>query len=423
MKPLSRRDFLAKGTALLATLGIGGPLLLGRDSKLFALGDGPDTDSLSPVEKAKPVKSPVLVVIQLSGGNDGINTLIPYGQGAYYDARPMLQIGQKDVLALNGEVGLHPSLAGLKGLYDRGKLAVVQGVGYPDPDRSHFRSMEIWQTGEPGKRISSGWLARYAELSLAKDVNLLKALQIGSSPNKAFLSGKVNVPVIQSLDTYNFFDPKTPKTDQNRIAKAFLDMYDPTRQLTQIQVACRSGKDAYASVEAIQAMDGIYPNKVQYPKSGIAKDLQLVSKMLAGNAGTRVFYVQLGGFDDHAQEKEQHAKLLKDLDMAVKAFYDDLEALGLQDRVVTMVFSEFGRRVKENGSGGTDHGTAAPMFIMGGSVKGGLYGGYPKLTDLDKGDLKYEVDFRSVYYSLIEDWMKGDAKGTLGKTFEKFSFV
>ncbi|MBE1441507.1 DUF1501 domain-containing protein [Paenibacillus sp. OAS669] len=411
---LTRRDFLLKGTALLATLGLGGPMIFAQDGSPL---------SSASEDQPQNVDAPVLVVIQLSGGNDGINTLIPYGMGGYFDARPTLKIMENEVLAINNEVGLHPSLTRLNELYKNGKLAIIQGVGYPKPDHSHFRSMEIWQTAEPEKYIRSGWLARYVESSLAQSRNPLKALQIGNNANKAFHSDTINVPVIQSVETYTMFDPKTPKAEQNRLAKAFIDMYDPNRQGTQIKVTCQRGADAYQSVEAIHSLTSGYQNKVEYPKSGIARDLQLVSKLLSGQSGTRVFYVELGGFDDHAQEKEQHAKLLKQLDEAIGTFYKDLEAQGLQDRVVTMAFSEFGRRVKENGNVGTDHGTAAPVFVLGGKVKGGMYGVMPSLTNLDNGDLKYEVDFRSVYYTLVNNWLKGDAGSVVKGSFENLAFI
>ncbi|OXM86620.1 DUF1501 domain-containing protein [Paenibacillus rigui] len=414
MSKLTRREFIIKGTALLATLGLGGPLLFSEHGSFLRNASAANEEE---------VDAPVLVVIQLSGGNDGMNTLIPYGMGGYFDARPTLGIHQSEVLAINNEVGLHPSLTQFNELYQAGKLAIVQGVGYPKPDHSHFRSMEIWQTAEPEKYIRSGWLARYVESSLAQSSNPLKALQVGNNANKSFASETLNVPVIQSVETYNVFDPKTPKADQNRLAQAFLDMYDPGRQGTQVKVTCEHGQDAYKSVEAIHSLTNAYANKVEYPKSGIARDLQLVSKMLAGKSGTRVFYVELGGFDDHVQEKEQHAKLLKQLDEAVGTFYKDLEAQGLQDRVVTLTFSEFGRRVRENGNGGTDHGTAAPVFVLGGKVKGGMYGVMPSLTNLDNGDLKYEVDFRSVYYTLVDNWLKGDAQTVLQKSYEKLAFI
>lgn len=411
---LTRRDFLIKGTALLASLGLRGPMIFAEDGSALPSASIDDGN----------VESPVLVVIQLSGGNDGINTLIPYGLGGYFDARPTLKITQNEVLAINNEVGFHPSLIQLNELYKSGKVAVVQGVGYPNPDHSHFRSMEIWQTAEPEKMIRSGWLARYVESSLSHSVNPLKVLKIGNNANKAFLSDTVNVPVIQSIESFNIFDPKTPKPDQNRLAAAFLDMYDPFRQGTQVKVTCEQGKDAFQSVEALHQLSNTYQNKIEYPKTNIARDLQLASKMLAGKSGTRVFYLEIGGFDDHANEKEQQARVLKQLDEGLGAFYKDLEAQGLQDRVITMTFSEFGRRVKENSSGGTDHGTAAPMFIIGEKMKGGLYGIQPSLTNLDKGgDLKYEVDFRSVYYTVVDSWLQGDAKTVLGKTYEKINFI
>ncbi|KEQ23992.1 DUF1501 domain-containing protein [Paenibacillus tyrfis] len=411
---LTRRDFLIKGTALLATLGLGGPMIFAENGSLLRSQEADHGGS----------DSSALVVIQLSGGNDGLNTLIPYGMGGYFDARPTLGLTQGEVLTIDNQVGLHPSLTRLHALYQRGKLAIVQGVGYPKPDHSHFRSMEIWQTAEPEKMGRTGWLGRYAATSLSRNGNPLKALQIGSGAGGlAFQAERVNVPVIQSLETYSFLDPKMPKTEQNRLAKAFLDMYDPKRQGTVIRVTCERGRDAYDSVDAVHQLGGGYQAKVEYPKSAIARDLQLVVKMLAGKSGTRVFYLQLGGFDDHVEEKELHARLLKQLDEALGAFYEDLEAQGLENRVATMAFSEFGRRVKENGNGGTDHGTAAPVFVLGGKIKGGLYGVMPSLTNLDNGDLKYQVDFRSVYYTVIDQWLKGDAAGVLGKTYERLGFV
>ncbi|KIL41872.1 transcriptional initiation protein Tat [Gordoniibacillus kamchatkensis] len=419
---MSRREFLVKGAALLATLGIGGPLVLADKYSGLSAQAAAGTEGGAALPA---VDSPVLVVVQLSGGNDGINTVVPYGQGVYYDARPTLAIKQQDVLAINGELGFHPSLSGLHALYKQGKVAVIQGVGYPKPDHSHFRSMEIWQTAEPDKISQSGWLGRYVESSLARETNPLKALQIGGDANKAFNSETAFTPVIQSLDTFQLLDAriKLGALEKNRLTEAFLAMYDPAKQLTQVRVAARRGQEAYRAASALHKLSGAYPGKTEYPNTGFAKDLQLVAKLLSGGSGTRVYYTQVGGFDDHANEKEQHARVLKEVDGAIAAFYSDLASLGLQDRVVTAVFSEFGRRVKENGSGGTDHGTAAPLLVVGGRVQGGLYGEYPSLSNLDNGDLKYNVDFRSVYYTLIEDWLKGDAKSVLGKTYEKIAFV
>lgn len=415
---MSRREFIVRGSALFATLGLGGPLLFSPSGEAQVQDENKE-------EGGGTTESTVLVVIQLSGGNDGINTLIPYGQGVYYDSRSTLALKESEVLHLDGKSGLHPSLQGLHRMYEAGKLAVVQGVGYPNPDRSHFRSMDIWQTAEPDKFIKEGWLGRYVESSLGGNRNPLKAIQIGNIANKAFESATVNAPVIQSIESYQLLlDPKAPKIEFNRLAQSFLDMYDPKRQGVHLQVACRRGAEAYESVVAIQELASAYKHKVEYPKTTIAKDLKVAAQLLAGGSGTRVFYTQLGGFDDHADEKEQHAKLLQELDEAVTAFYSDLEEQGLASKVVTLAFSEFGRRVKENGSGGTDHGTAGPVFVMGGGVKGGMYGVYPSLERLDAhGDLKHEVDFRSVYYTLVDRWLQGDAKSTLGKSYETLGFL
>ncbi|MGG1514433.1 DUF1501 domain-containing protein [Paenibacillus oryzisoli] len=408
---LTRRDFLIKGTTLFAALGLGGALFTETGRSIFT--GGQDTQA----------EDPILIVVQLSGGNDGINTLIPYGQGAYYDARPTLAYQQKDVLPLDNRVGLHPSLPGLAALYKLGKMAIIQGVGYGKPDHSHFRSMEIWQTAEPEKVIRSGWLARYAESSLGSDKNPLKAIQVGSAGSKAFASETMSFPVVQSLDAYHLIDPKTGMMEKNRLKQAFLEMYGGSAALDQLRVVSNRGSEAYRSVEAIQSLQTGYVTKVEYPRTAFAQDLQLVTKLLAGNSGTRLFQVQVGGFDDHADEKLQHARVLTTVDEGLTAFYKDLEAQGLQNRVAVMMFSEFGRRVKENGSGGTDHGTAAPVFVIGGKVKGGLYGAYPSLSSLDNGDLKYEVDFRSVYATLIEQWLQGDTTAVLGKAYENLKFI
>jgi uncharacterized protein (DUF1501 family) len=412
MRRMTRREFLVKGAAWTAALGIVGSLLFKGKSLFNESGKGLDD-----------IHAPVLVVVQLSGGNDGINTLIPYNDGIYFDARPTLHYKQSEVLAINNQLWLHPNLNELHALYQDHKVAIIQGVGYPKANYSHFRSMEIWQTGEPDKIIRSGWLARYVEASLQKSHNPLKAIQLGGSANKAFYSSTINIPVIQSLESMNIVDPKTPILDKNRISKAFMDMYGVQNKLEQLQVTSQKGVEAYKSVEAIQALSSNYQNKIQYPNTGFSKNMQLVTKLLASQSGTRVFYLQIGGFDDHAEERTNHARVLKQLDEGLGAFYKDLVAHGLSDRVLVMVFSEFGRRVKENGNRGTDHGTAAPVFILGGKVKGGLYGAYPSLTRLVNGDLRYEVDFRSVYYTLVQDWLKGDAASVLGKSFEKLTFL
>ncbi|MDF2651154.1 MAG: hypothetical protein K0Q73_6959 [Paenibacillus sp.] len=409
---LTRRDFLKKSTALIATLSFGGTLLATEKGRALLSGHA---------EFKHRVKSPVLVVVQLSGGNDGINTVIPYGAGAYYDTRPTLGYKQNEVLTLNNELGLHPSLPHMQQYYHEGNLAIIQGVGYPKPDRSHFRSMDIWQTAKPEELSDSGWLGRYILSSMPKQP--LPAVQIGGLVQKAFIASNINVPSIQSLEQFYAFNPKTPINDKERMTLALKGIYQKQPKQEQLRVSAQHALAAFQSVESIQSMVSGYKSQLQYPKSGFARDLQLVAKLIAAKSGTRIYYTNMGGFDDHANEKQQHIKTLKQLDEGLHAFYTDLKDQGLQQEVVTLVFSEFGRRLKENGSGGTDHGTAAPVLVLGGQVKGGLFGAYPSLTNLDQGDLKYEVDFRSIYYTLVDDWLRGDAKSVLGGTYEKLGFV
>jgi uncharacterized protein (DUF1501 family) len=406
---MTRREFLIKSGVLIATISFGGTLLWKGTSLL----SGDDQDK----------HTNALLVVQLSGGNDGINTVIPYGAGAYYDARPTLNYKQSQVLRLNNELGLHPQLKELHAQFTLGNLAIIQGVGYPNPNYSHFRSMEIWQTGEPDKWIRSGWLARYVETSLRNNPNPLKAIHIGGNGSKTLYSDSLNVPIIQTLQSAPFMDPNSTNLNKKKLSHAFLDMYGEQNNLDQLRVACQRGIDAYKSVEAIHSLTPGYQTKIEYPNTNFAKGLKLVSQLLAGRSGTRVFNLQLGGFDDHSNEKDQHTKTLQQLDEGLGAFYKDLKVQGLHKRVVTLVFSEFGRRVKENNSGGTDHGTAAPVFVLGDKVKGGLYGAYPSLTKLTNGDLKYEVDFRSVYSTLLDKWLQGDGRSVLGQSFETMRFV
>ncbi|MFC0216293.1 DUF1501 domain-containing protein [Paenibacillus chartarius] len=410
---MSRREFILAGSALLGTFFIGGAPVLA------------EVERLSFDNQSSHIQDRVLVVVQLTGGNDGINTIIPFGQGAYYDARPTLQLKEHEVLLINGALGFHPSLKGFQRLYQQGKLAIVQGVGYPKPDLSHFRSMEIWQTAEPESMITSGWLGRYME-SLDRTVPPLFAAQIGGNTGmKAFDSNLVHVPIIQSISSFHYrsHPNRLDKKGTEWLHEAFTAMYQPQAQEPSLRAAAIQGKQACDTIQALQALPELSKGQAVYPDSGFAKDLQTVVRMLAGRSGTKVFYTQLDGFDDHADEKEQHAILLKELDESLSAFYDDLKNRGLHERVVTVVFSEFGRRVRENSSKGTDHGTAAPMFVIGGKVKGGLYGEYPSLSNLVSEDLKYEVDFRSVYYTLIDKWLRGDAKSVLGRSYETLAFL
>lgn len=409
---LTRRDFLKKSGALIACLSFGGTLFATEKGRALLTGHA----------KFKyHSKSPVLVVVQLSGGNDGINTVIPYGAGAYYDNRPSLGYEPKEVLAINNQLGLHPSLSQMHNYYRDGDLAIIQGVGYSKPDYSHFRSMDIWQTALPEEFSDSGWLGRYIATSMPKMP--LPAIQIRGYSQKAFNAPGINIPSIETLEHFYPFTSHNFENDRLRMTEVLKRIYQKQPQKETLRVSAAYATAAFQSVEIIHAMVSSYSSKVTYPETGFANDLQLAAKLIAAKSDTRIYYIELAGFDDHANEREQHARTLDHLDKGLHAFYSDLKDLGLQNDVVTLVFSEFGRRLKENGSGGTDHGTAAPVFVLGGQVKGGLYGSYPSLTSLTGGDLKYEVDFRSVYFTLIEDWLRGDAKEVLGRRFENLGFV
>ena len=366
----------------------------------------------------------ILVVIQLAGGNDGLNMVIPYGDGLYYQNRPTLAIPQAQVLKLNNQLGLHPNLTGLKGLYDQGKVAVVQGVGYPNPNLSHFRSTDIWQSALPTGVTDTGWLGRYLDGAFADVQNPLKAVSIGSLLPKALWAKNTMVPAVQSLKAFRFLAAQQSATEAQKVISAFQQMYGTVSDtegpyLSLVQMADSA---AYQATIELGKTAAVAP-KARYPASALAEELKLVSQIIATNLGTRVFLVTQGGFDDHAQEAIAHPKLMKDFSDAVAAFYQDMTAQGKADQVLLMTFSEFGRRPLENASNGTDHGTAAPMLVIGGGVKGGLYGQTPSLSQLDFGNLVHTTDFRSVYSTVLKNWMGADPTQAVMGTFPSIPFV
>ena len=362
-----------------------------------------------------------LVVVQLGGGNDGINTVVPHADPAYYAARKVIALPRDQVLDLNGSVGLHPSMTAMKSRFDQGQLAIVQGVGYPNPNRSHFRAMDIWQSGEPVKAADNGWLGRYVDASCCGIDRPLQTASMGAMAMSdtlpmALWTEHVLVPSIGSLSTFRFQTDNGEAPDERlQHLDAFRDIYSRTATESVYDDFVRKvGREALETSETMQKVASTYEPKVTYPTNSFATQLKQVAQIMSGDFGTRIFYVQLGGFDTHAQQLTSQANLLKILSDGIDAFMRDMEAHGWADEVAVMCFSEFGRRVAENGSAGTDHGAAAPMFIVGNKVVGGLHGKYPSLTDLTSGDLKHNVDFRSVYSSLVTDWLDGDSKAVLG---------
>lgn len=366
-----------------------------------------------------------LVVLTLSGGNDGLNTVIPASTGAYYDLRPKIAVKQGDVLLLKDGFGFHPSLRDLHSMYNDGRVAVIQGVGYEKPNRSHFRSIEIWQTAQPDIIGSTGWLGRYLdtiERSEAKDSTML-AVNIDPVLPKSLLAKNVTVPSVYDLDQFTFKVSPPYSGDRDAQLAAFNDIYKGLEHnrphLARIK---ETGLEANAASEKLHAL-AARPGGVKYPDGRLSQSLALVARMIEGNVGARVYTLSLDGFDTHANQMSAHPALLANLSRSLSAFTRDLAARGLDDDVTVLVFSEFGRRAGENGARGTDHGTAGPCLVLGKNVKGGLYGEAPSLTSLDNGDLKYTTDFRSVYATILDRWFGVEHREIVGKRFETLDFV
>ncbi|MEK6700677.1 MAG: DUF1501 domain-containing protein [Planctomycetota bacterium] len=383
----------------------------------------------------------ILVVVQMGGGNDGLNTVVPYGMDAYYKARPGIGVPQAQVLQLANAsgVGLHPGLKGLKEMYDNGMMGIVQGVGYPNPNRSHFKSMDIWHTAETSG-TGDGWIGRYMDCECcgygsgesgkpakpAVDTGGLPGIAIGRTAPLS-MQGRAAKPVsFESADLFRW--------SGEDIHEALREPYHAINRRGESKEIAADSNAAFllrTALDAQVASDTIRKAVAQqtlatFPNSGLARDLSMVAKMIRAGLKTKVYYVNLGSFDTHAGQggaNGRHANLLTQWSDAIKAFYADLKQQGNDGRVLTMSFSEFGRRVSQNASQGTDHGTAAPLYLFGPMVKPGVHGEHPSLTDLDQGDLKYKVDFRSVYANILESWFKADSKPILDGSFKGFEVM
>ncbi|HZS01528.1 MAG TPA: DUF1501 domain-containing protein [Chloroflexota bacterium] len=409
----TRREFLSKGL-MLVSVGFAAPAFLAKT--------GYATPQMG---TARALTSRgILVVVQLSGGNDGLNTVIPYRDPLYHELRPQLGLTEGEALPLDDSLALHPALAPLKARYDAGQLAIVRGVGYPNPNRSHFRSMDIWQTAEPAAYAQSGWLGRYLASCECSAGARAGGVAVGQSLPRAFWTEGVFVPALTSLEGYRLqTDPRWPadRDAKIRTLQALDARHEAIRPYADF--LGQQSLNALASADELQRVAGGWQTPVGYPETPFAQGLKAVGRLIAGDLGARVYYVQLGGFDTHAQQKNTQQRLLDQLAAGLDAFQNDLEAMGKADRVLTMTFSEFGRRVHENGSQGTDHGTAEPMFLLGAGLKGGLYGAQPPLDDLDNGDLRYQVDFRAVYATALERWLGAGADAVLGASYPLLDFV
>ncbi len=357
----------------------------------------------------------VLVVINFQGGNDGLNTVVPFGMPDYYRYRPSLGVPQNDVLRIDNTFGLNPVLAPFKKMYDGGNVAIVHGVGYPEPDHSHFRSTEIWQTAHPKGYESTGWVGRYLDDAALPKNNLFNAVALSNVLPEIMLSRTTDVPAIDALRTYGLRSDKT-KGNKEAFHDFVRDTTVPFRSPFLAKVA-EIEDHAQRGAEELPKLIAGYQTQATYPATPLGRSLSLAAQIVGSKLGTRVLYVQHGSFDTHVTQKQTQERLLGDFANAISAFYQDLVAHGNDKRVLTMTFSEFGRRVPENASRGTDHGEAAPVFLIGGGVKGGLYGQHPDLNRLNAGNLAFTTDFRQVYATVLERWLGRPSAAIVGGQF------
>jgi uncharacterized protein (DUF1501 family) len=397
--------------------------LLGAASGVAVIGHNSGFFSKALAQAATgPNDDRVLVVLNFQGGNDGLNTVVPFGMPSYYKYRPSLGVPQNDVLRIDNTVGLNPALAPLKAMYDKGQVAIVQGVGYPKPDLSHFRSTEIWQTAAPDKYLSTGWLGRYLDSADLPADNLFNAIAISDVLPEVLVADKVDVAAIAQLNGYGLTSDRKGGVGRDEFHSFVQDNSVPFHSPYLAQVASIEDH-AQRGAEELPKLIAGYQSQATYPATPFARSLSLAAQIIGTKLGTRVLFVQLGSFDTHTTQKATQDRLLADFANGMSAFYADLAAHGNDKRVLTMTFSEFGRRVAENGSRGTDHGTAAPVFMLGGNIKGGLAGAHPSLDDLDNGNLRFTTDFRSVYATVLEKWLKRPSSAIVGSGFAQLPLL
>ena len=370
-------------------------------------------------------RDPILVVIQLTGGNDSLNTLIPYGNSLYYENRNTVAIPQDEVIAIDDNFGFNPAMRPIKDLYDQGKVALIQGVGYPNPNRSHFRSMDIWHTCEPDKQGSEGWLGRVIRDIDPNGENVLTGVNFGRGLPRALAVPGVPVASVAVLETYGVLTGISEEPDRTDALDVFARMYAPTIGSGPVMdYLGQTGLDALRGADILKTAPDRYVSSIEYADNAISNNLQGISKVLNANLGTRIFYTQHGGYDTHANQGPVHPKLWTELSQAISDFYADLAEHDVSEDVLMFVFTEFGRRVKDNGSG-TDHGSGGLAFAIGDPVKGGMYSEYPSLKegDLLEGDLQFNIDYRGIYGSMIEHWLQLDPIPVVGGNFEQLDFV
>jgi uncharacterized protein (DUF1501 family) len=425
----TRREFL-RSTVLGASAAWTVPVFLSRTfSSLHA-------EALAQSQPVTGKDATILVVLQLAGGNDGLNTVIPTGNDYYHKARPALGIAS-GTHRLSDDFGLHPSLAAFKELYDDGQLSIIHGVGYPNPNRSHFRSTEIWQTASDSNKFAKyGWLGRYFDHACT-GADPTIGVNVGRQMPQAFSGPRPLGISLENPQNYRVAGQESSEGGVDFISKlnqpAMMEDAEQTSgttvgavpgkvhtHLSPLDYLERTALDAQVSSEQILKVSRAGSNHSSYPASQLANSLKLVARLIAGGLSTRVYYVSQGGYDTHTNQSGSHERLLRDLGAGVKAFMADIKAQGNSERVLLMTFSEFGRRLAQNANGGTDHGAPAPMFVVGPKVKAGMLGRFPSLApkDLFNGDPRFTTDFRSVYAGVLEEWLHTSSEPVLGRKFE-----
>jgi uncharacterized protein (DUF1501 family) len=407
----SRREFLKTSTLL--GFGATVPTFLGRTALAAQPAGRPGT------------KDTILVVVQLTGGNDGLNTVIPFTNAEYYKLRPTIAIPKEQVKKLNDDLGLHPAMDAMAKLFnDQSAVCVVQGVGYPNPSQSHFRSMDIWQGASTEETLTEGWLGKALKQKTAPTFHLAAGNE--SSP-LALTGAPARVPSITSLEDFQLKMAAASGQDKAAQKGVITDVAKPgdpspgSPNGNLLDYVSRTQTTTYASSDKLAAVGKNYQPKVPYPDGGLSNRLKLAAQLIDAGIGARIFYVSIDGFDTHAGQggaAGAHANLLQQVSDGIAAFYGDLAARGHKDRLCVMTFSEFGRRGMENGSKGTDHGSGAPMFLVSGKVKAGVTGEHPSLTKMEAGNLVHSTDFRRVYAAVLEQWLGVDSKAVVGAGFQ-----
>ena len=369
-------------------------------------------------------KKRALVVLQLIGANDALNTVIPYTNGLYYDFRPNISIAPEEVLKIDDEYGFNPNMGAVKALWDEGKVAIINGIGYPNPDRSHFRSMDIWHTAESEKVGTEGWLGRVIRELDPKGDNVLTGVHFGRGLPRSLGCRGVPVASVGDLATYGLFPDLQEEARRHNTLEAFAKLYGADGKDAVIDYLGRNGLDALKGADIIRTAPEKYASTVEYPATPLAESMKSMAQVMFAELGTQIYYTSHGSYDTHGGELIAHSALWRDVSGALSAFFADLKEHGWEDDVTMLIWTEFGRRIRDNGTG-CDHGSGGSAFVIGGAVNGGMYGEYPSLKPEDQleGDLHFNNDFRSTYSTILERWMGLEAAPIVNGHYEQFDFL